>query len=181
MMVLSVSCFALMLTACYMSERKSDKKVGLNGSFEYSKNGLPVNWLMYTPKTVPNSDFKIVLDTNIYKEGKQSLQYDVAKCADIGDWHSPGFTNEFYEFSGPSTYTVTMWVKNEGATFRVSSGGVKAKGGAMKTVIETNERYEDWEKLEFEVEVAEEMWLRLQLNILSPGKFWIDDIRISKK
>lgn len=164
-----------------MSERTINTTAGINGSFEYSKNGLPVNWLVYTPKTVRDADFKIVLDTNNFKHGKQSLKFDVANCSSFGEWHSPGFTNEFFEYSGPSKYTVTMWVKNDGSTFRIISGGVKSKGGSMKTRIETNANFTDWEKLEFEVDVAQDMWLRLQLNILSPGKFWIDDIRITKK
>src|SRR6056300_819082 len=61
---------AISLVACnQMSEQIRDKSAGLNGGFEVSKNGLPVNWLMYTSNTVPNADFRIVLDNQDYKEG----------------------------------------------------------------------------------------------------------------
>ena len=87
---------ALILSGCnQMSEKETDASAGLNGGFEVSKNGLPVNWLMYTSTTVPNADFKIELDKIIFKEGKQSLRFDVKKCSSDGGWHSPGFTNEF--------------------------------------------------------------------------------------
>ena len=85
---------AISLVACsQMSEQIQDKSAGLNGGFEVSKNGLPVNWLMYTSKTVPNADFEIILDKKDFKEGSQSLRFDVKKCEDIGGWKSPGFTN----------------------------------------------------------------------------------------
>ena len=49
----------LMLSGCIqMSEEETDASAGLNGGFEVSKNGLPVNWLVYTPKTVSDADFK---------------------------------------------------------------------------------------------------------------------------
>jgi hypothetical protein len=140
-----------------------------------------VNWLIYTSNTVPNSEFKIYLDTIEFIEGKQSLRFDISKCSDIGEWHSPGFTNEFFEYKGLATYTLTSMVKNNGTKYRITAGGVREKGGEMKTLIETTEKTDGWKKLEFEVKVPEKMWLRVQLNILTPGTFWIDDIRIYKK
>ena len=40
-----------------MSEIEIDTSAELNGGFEISKNGLPVNWLMYTQNTVPDGKF----------------------------------------------------------------------------------------------------------------------------
>ncbi|MBX9448834.1 MAG: hypothetical protein KL787_03585 [Taibaiella sp.] len=57
-----------------MSVMIQDEAIGSNGSFEYSKNGLPINWQLYTAQTVPSGDFDIVLDTQEVKEGKQSLK-----------------------------------------------------------------------------------------------------------
>ena len=123
------------LTACQqMSEKETDKSAGLNGGFEISKNDLPVNWLMYSPNTVPNADFEIGLDKNIFKEGKQSLRYDVKKCSSIGGWGSPGFTNEFFDtgkFEGEHIYKLSFWIKNNRTKFRVSAGGVSPMEGEM--------------------------------------------------
>ena len=58
-----------------MSEVETDISAGLNGGFETVQNDLPVNWLMYTPKTVPDSNFNIVIDDENFIEGKQSLKF----------------------------------------------------------------------------------------------------------
>ena len=174
----------VLLAGCsQMSELEVDKTAGLNGGFEIAKNGLPVNWLMYTPNTVPDADFKIVLDNKIFKEGKQSLKFEVKECQTTGGWASPGFTNEFFEagkYKGEARYKLSFWVKNNESSFKITAGGVEAKGGEMNTLIESNEEMNDWKLFEYEVEVPQERWLRIQLNIIKPGTFWIDDVQIEK-
>jgi len=65
----------ILLSGCTrMSEQIRDKTAGMNGSFEITKSGLPVNWLVYTPKTIPEGDYDLIIDTMEYKEGKQSLK-----------------------------------------------------------------------------------------------------------
>lgn len=175
-----------LLFGCFgkMSELEKDKSAGLNGGFEVFRNGLPVNWLMYTPNTVKDSDFKIVLDNEVYKEGKQSLRFDVIKCSPIGGRFSPGFTNEFFvsgKFEGKGSYKLSLWVKNEGSKFKISAGGVSAKKGNMTTLIEKTEQISDWKLLEYQIDIQNDNWLRLELNVLQPGTFWIDDIQIEKE
>jgi len=176
--------FALILAGCnQMSEKETDNSAGLNGGFEVSKNGLPVNWLMYTPNTIPDADFKIVLDKEVFKEGKQSLRFEVEKCSSIGGWRSPGFTNEFFEigkYEGEGRYKLSFWIKNDGTEFRISAGGVAAQKGNMKTLIQENEQINDWKLLEYQIDIPKDWWLRMELNILQPGTFWIDDIKIEK-
>ena len=172
------------MTGCMqLSEKETDKSAGINGGFEVTKNNLPVNWLMYTPNTVPDSDFKIAFDKNIFKEGSQSLRFDVKSCSSTGGRLSPGFTNEFFDsgkFEGKGTYIVGFWVKNNGTKFRVAAGGVSPHKGDMKVLIESDEEIEDWKYLEYEINVPEERHLRMELNILKPGTFWIDAIQIIK-
>ena len=174
----------LILTACQqMSEKETDKSAGLNGGFEISKNDLPVNWIMYSPKTVPNADFEIGLDKNIFKEGKQSLRFDVKKCASTGGWGSPGFTNEFFDigkFEGECIYKLSFWIKNNGSKFRVNAGGVTAMKGDMQVLIESDEQIEDWKYFEYKITVAKENHLRIELNVLKSGILWIDDVQIVK-
>ena len=166
-----------------MSEKETDISAGLNGGFEISRNGLPVNWLMYTPKTVPDADFEIVLDKEVFKEGEQSLKLDVEKCSSAGGWHAPGFTNEFSEvgkFEGDGSYKVSFWIKNSGAKFNISAGGVSPLEGDMKTLLEEDDQIDNWRFFEYEIDIPKDKWLRMQLNILDPGTFWIDDIRIER-
>lgn len=179
LMFLLAGCFGKM-----SSELEKDKSAGLNGSFEVSSNGLPVNWLMYTPNTVKDADFKIVLDKEVYKEGKQSLRFDVVKCSSIGGRFSPGFTNEFFEsdrFEGERSYKLSFWVKNNGSKFKISAGGVSAMKGNMIVLIDEDEQINDWKLLEYQIEVPKGNWLRMELNVLQPGTFWIDDIQIEKE
>ena len=163
-----------------MSETETDESAGINGGFEISKNNLPVNWIMYTPNTVPDADFNIVLDKEVFKEGKQSLRFDVDKCSSIGGRFSPGFTNEFFEL-GEGQYKLSFWIKNVGTEFKISAGSVSAKKGNMTTLIEEKEQIIDWKFLEYKIDIPTENWLRMELNILQPGSFWIDNIQIEKK
>ena len=132
----------LTLSACQqMSEKETDNSAGLNGGFEISKNNLPVNWLMYSPNTVPNADFEIELDKTIFKEGKQSLRFDVKNCSSTGGWFSPGFTNEFFDtgkFEGECIYKLSFWIQNKGTKFRVNAGSVAPMEGEMKILIESD-------------------------------------------
>ena len=174
----------LALISCMqMSEKETDESAGLNGGFEITKNGLPVNWLMYTPNTVRDGEFEIIIDKNIFKEGKQSLRFDVINCSSTGGWHSPGFTNEFFEsgkFEGEGTYKLGFWIKNEGTKFIMKAGGVSPNKGDMKVLIESDEQIEDWKYLEYEIIIPRERHLRVELNILEPGSFWIDGVLIEK-
>jgi len=167
-----------------MSEIEIDKSAGINGGFEIIKNGLPVNWNIYTPKTVKEADFAIVIDSVDYKEQKHSLRFNVNKCSSIGGKFSPGFTSEFLEpgkFEGKARYKLSFWVKNVGSTFKISAGGVTFKNGNMKTLIEENKTIPQWKLLEYMIEVPENNWLRMELNILKPGIFWIDGVKIEKE
>ena len=51
----------LLLGGCSkFSESTRDKTAGMNGSFEVTKSGLPVNWLVYSPKTIPTGDYDLI-------------------------------------------------------------------------------------------------------------------------
>jgi len=172
---------ALLLGCTKFSEEVKDPSAGFNGGFEVSKHGLPVNWLMYTPNTVPNSKFEIILDKEDFKEGKQSLRFEVEECASTGGWGSPGFTNQFDAIEG-TTYALSFWIKNKGSEIRISAGGVSPKSGDMKTLLRSNDQINDWKQYSYDVPIAKEFSeLRIEVNVLSPGTFWIDDIQIEKQ
>lgn len=177
-----LSLIMLIFMGCkQMSESVIDKSAGLNGGFEIIQNDLPVNWLVYSPNTVPDSDFKIILDNENFIEGKQSLKFEVNRCQNTGGWYSPGFTNQFHEvgsFKGEASYKVKFWIMNDGTRFRINAGGVSALEGEMKTVLVDDEDIGQWKMFEFIVDVPKGMELRLELNILEPGTFWIDDVQI---
>lgn len=175
-------CMILGLSGCFnMSESEKDSSAGINGGFEITKNGLPVNWLMYTSNTVPDSQFKISFDNEEFKEGKHSLRFDVDHCSSAGGWHSPGFTNEFFEIANKNGFEnckLSFWIKNNGAKFRISSGGVSPHKGSMKTLVESDSSLPEWKYYEYQIEIPKGMHLRMEFNILGPGTIWIDDVKI---
>lgn len=163
-----------------MSEYIEDKSIGINGSFELEKNNIPVNWIIYSPKTVPSSDFSIILDKTHIKDGKQSLKFSVKKCVNTGGWLSPGLSKEL-EAKPNEIYKVSFWVKNNKSEFIAKIGGVSAMDGIYTTIIQSNEQVDDWKKIEYTYTIPNKMnAIRFELNITKPGDFWMDDFNITK-
>lgn len=174
-----ISALFIVVGCQQFNENETNESAGLNGGFEISSNNLPVNWLMYTPNTVPNAEFEIILDKTDFKEGTQSLRFDVNSCSSTGGWHSPGFANQFPDI-GDGIYKLSFWIKNRGTKFQVSAGGVAPNEGNMRTLIKSDQQLEEWTFYEYTINVPKERQLRMQLNILEPGIFWIDDVQIRK-
>ena len=163
-----------------MSETINDESAGLNGSFEVVKSGLPVNWSFYSPNTVSDGDFSIEMDTNDYVDGKQSLKFEVVECSSQGGLSSPGMMREFAINPG-NLYKLSFWIKNEGCKFKISSGGVSPKTGDVKKLIQTSDHIHEWKLYEYNIDISKEYEsLRFEINILQPGTFWIDNIKIDE-
>ena len=73
-----------------MSETIVDESVDMNGGFEHTQSGLPVNWLVYSPSTIPTGNYELSFDKTDFKEGKQSLKFLIHECSATGGWYSPG-------------------------------------------------------------------------------------------
>ena len=51
-----------------------------------------------------------------------------------------------------------------------------------KNLISNNDTIPDWKKFEFEFTFNEDLdRFRFELNILTPGTLWIDDVQLVKK
>ena len=162
-----------------LSESVLDDSVGMNGGFEITESGLPVNWFVYTPATIPTGDYDLVIDTIEYKGGKQSLKFVVRDCSSVGGRHSHGFSKE-YEATSGVTYLVGFWVKNDGAQFFARVGGVSTFGGEYETIVQSSDTISAWRHNQHAYTMPEEFHrLRLEVNVLSPGTFWVDDITIT--
>lgn len=164
-----------------MSEWVKDNTAGINGSFEVVQSGLPVNWLFYTPNTVPEGDFEITTDTTEFTHGKQSVKFLVRECSGIGGWYSPGFCNEF-EVKMGETYLISFWIKNEGCDFLILLKGLSSRESGHNTIGVLKESPGTWQQYEYRYTIPENIHrIRFEMNILSPGIFWIDDIRIDRQ
>lgn len=163
-----------------MSILIEDNTKGMNGDFEHTRDGMPVNWQLYTAQTVPAGDFDILADSSDYKEGKRSLKLVVRECDTTGGWHSPGMAKQIKAKPG-EVYHISFWVKNQGTTFRVNIAGVSATKGQAETIVQTGETIDDWKQYRYTYTIPEKMnALRFEMNVLQPGSFWIDDIRIER-
>jgi hypothetical protein len=181
--IITILASVLLCGCTKMSETIWDETAGINGSFEVTESGLPVNWLIYTPNTIPTGDYDLVIDTTEYKDGRQSLKFLVRECSPTGGWHSPGFCNEYEAIPG-ETYRVSFWVKNDGSEFLIQIGGVSVGGGCPgkdETIVKSKEKIDTWKHFEYNYKMQPEKKcdrLRFEMNILHPGSFWIDDIKI---
>ena len=166
------------LSCAKMSESIEDESVGMNGGFEHTQSGLPVNWLVYSPSTIPTASYELIFDRADFKEGKQSLKFLIHKCSATGGWHSPGITQEYPAIPGES-YVISFWIKNEGCEYVVRVGSVDAKTGQYETVDSSKETTGSWKLIEHAFTIPQQYEIiRFELSILSPGSLWIDDVKI---
>jgi len=163
-----------------LSEHVEDPSAGWNGGFEQARDGLPANWLVYSPRTVPEGSFDVRLDSEDFREGRQSLRFDVRACADEGGWRSPGIAAEVPGRAG-RTYAVRFWIKSEGCAWTATVGGVDAKTGSSATPCRSDGSSRDWHPVECRTTLtAPHERLRFELSITSAGRLWIDDVRIEE-
>lgn len=157
-----------------------DDKTGINGGFETFENNLPVNWLVYTEKTIGNGDFDILPDSEDVKEGKKSLRFTVRECSAQGGRFSPGVAREMDAVPG-SVYRLSIQIKNEGTLYRISAGGVTGETGEVKLLTETSVTNSAWTLLTFNVPIsADYSRLRFEISVLSPGTLRVDDLQVIK-
>ena len=170
---------ALISGCTNMSESVLDESAGMNGSFEVVRSGLPVNWFVYTPKTIPTGDYDLVIDTTEHQGGRQSLKFAVRQCSPEGGWHSPGFSREYDATPGASV-SVGFWVKHNGAEFLAKVGAVAADEIRYETVVRSSAPIDSWQHFEHVYTMPQGFnKVRFELNVLRPGTFWIDDVTIS--
>jgi hypothetical protein len=169
-----------LLAGCQTFSRSvDDPTAGMNGGFEVVRDGLPVNWLLYTPDVIPDGDYDLIIDHDRPHSGENSLRFEVRACRPTGGWHSPGFSQQFEAEPG-ETYTIGFWVRNRSAIFIARVGGVSAFDGEYELIVRTDEEFADWKYFEHEYTMPDEFdELRFEFNVLSPGTVWVDDIAIS--
>ncbi len=162
-----------------MSESVRSKSAGLNGGFEHVRSGLPANWLVYSPSTIPTGKYELVFDRTDFKEGEQSMRFLVYECSGKVGWHSPVFAQEVSAKPGDS-YLVSFWIKNDGCKYVVQAGGVDAKTAQYETVDSSQKAAKSWRFVEYPITIPKKYdRIRFELSIRSPGSLWIDDVKIA--
>lgn len=163
-----------------LSESSTDEAAGFNGGFEVARDGLPVNWMVYTPRTLPTGDYDLVIDGEDRREGRQSLRFVVRECSPEGGNRSPGISKELAATPG-RRYRVGFWVKNDGAEFRARVGAITATEGQYDVIVQSDEAIAAWRYYEHELTLPPEAArIRFEVNVVRPGTFWIDDVSITE-
>ena len=162
-----------------LSESTRDRAVGLNGGFEVVRDGLPLNWLVYTPRTVRDANFRVTVDTDAH-HGERAVKFEVTRCASTGGRLSPGLAQEMAATPG-ATYEVTIWMKNLGADVLVRVDGVTASRRDPGPVRRTSTRHDEWVAHTLTYRVPAKMSrLRVEMNVVGPGTVWFDDVTVIK-
>ena len=183
LLILLLFSLTLILSSCVtqLSEWENDQSAGINGGFEIVKSDLPVNWLVYTPKTCGEGDWDLRYDTSDVIEGKQSLCFDVRLCSDKGGRFSPGIAQEIKVKEG-GRYKISFRIKNAGSDFKIKINAVNPLSEAKGIVMESKESIDKWRLYEYDYKMPKDMKrLCFELSTLKPGKFWIDELRVGEK
>lgn len=171
--------FLFILSGCFSSSiSEKDSSAGLNGSFEKVKFALPLNWNIYAPDAYKKT-YDLVYDTIDAKDGKQSFKFEIKKVDPSEKTNrKPGFYAWIDATTGEK-YKVSFWVKNKGCDFKVSVYSPGKRNN--KPIVRTKEKFENWKYFEYEHTVPKpHIRMTFEVNIFSPGEFWIDDVKIEK-
>lgn len=171
-----------LLTGCYSPVMvEHDSSAGFNGSFEKTKHGLPLNWHIYTSEEYQKS-YKLIFDNINVKEGNQSLRFEIHKIDTLilyEELIGPGMFS-YADAEIGKKYKISFWIKNQGCKFNIHIGN-QFFGFNSEDILETNENFTVWTYFEYEYTIPESNpGICFGLNFMSPGTFWIDDIRLEK-
>ncbi|MBO6516890.1 MAG: hypothetical protein JJ975_10105 [Bacteroidia bacterium] len=169
------------LVSCkQLSESTASNDAVLNGSFETIEAGYPVNWNIYSSKTVPEGRFEVLLDSTDPQDGNVCLKFEVDSCSDKGGRFSPGLFSEVETKTG-HTYKVSYYIQNAGCKYRVKTGMITNKNSQIKTFIRQPGRDHEWVRHEHLIKIEQGFdRLRFELNVLSPGSLRLDNISIEE-
>lgn len=178
-LVLLILSFFHLIACAPMSETRQDLTAGLNGGFEVFQDGLPVNWQVYSPKTVPDAEFSLRPDTIEKREGRQSIRFDVDHCRSLGGRLSPGLATELPVTPG-EMITVSFWMKQTGV-LSIRSGAVSAHEGRVSEKIRQKGSSNQWARYTVTDSIPEPFTTyRFELSVLEPGTVYFDDFRMEQ-
>lgn len=179
---LGLSLLLLLLAAGCLENSTIARNAALdsNGGFEYGSEGKPTNWNVYH-KALRGGKAELLLDTEDFREGKQSLKFVVSTTSGRAGWESPGIFQEIKVASG-CVYRVSFWLKNSQCRFRVNVNPVMEDAPRQPVAVLTDEGVgNEWTEYSILCSTRDgEQLIRFELNITGPGILWLDGIEVQE-
>lgn len=168
----------ILQSSCQRNELcKSNTAAGLNGSFETTDSGYPVNWAFF-PSPDSGDFLQVSVDTSNIRDGKHSLKL-VTKQSD----GTTGFRSRRIPVQSGKKYNISFSVQNIGCTFKVNrivqdSSGKKNLRAAIIAEVSTSS---DWKKYEETLTVSnDEFYVILIFLVEGSGILWCDDVKVEE-
>jgi len=170
---------SLLLVSCQCNElSKRDSTAGLNGGFETTDSGYPVNWSFF-PNPESDAVFQVSIDETHAQEGNQSLKL-VTDQSDI----TVGFRSHRIPVQPGNAYKISLSMQNSECTLRVKRVLQDASGTdnvRSEIIVDTSTSNSDWETFEETLTVSDgESYIVLVFLVDGPGSIWFDDIRVDR-
>lgn len=168
---------AFMLVSCGSNELlKSESSAGLNGGFELTDGGYPINWA-FGPNPEAMESYRVSVDTTRSVEGSNSLQVASTR----GD-QTKAFRSRRVPVESGRDYRIAFSVMNEGCSLRVNRTMTNAWGTThmrSEIIAESSDATGEWAQFEEILTVAEgEAYVFLTFLVDGVGILRCDDVRV---
>ena len=179
--------FVVAACASHSFVTKRDEAAGFNGSFEIADSGYPVNW-SFSESPLQSGDMIVSLDTQIVRDGQQSLRVEVLNAQEAKEffyqvWTKPAFSARTAIQPGKG-YRISLWLRDLGAKVHVrwvTTSSDYQKHYRHRDMLESEELSEEWHCAEDYLTVEKgEALLDLVFVATAPGVFWCDDVKVEE-
>jgi len=169
----------VLAAACQSDELLTrNGSAGLNGSFEITEAGYPVNWAFF-PNPASDSTLQVVLDTVQVVAGHHSLKL-VVRPSDV----LPALRSTQAPVQPGERYRLSMSYRNEGCTLKVNRIVQDRSGMTNRRqdlVIDTSVSSTEWQTFAETLAVVKgEAKVFLVIMIDGSGSLWLDDVRLER-
>lgn len=170
---------SLLLVSCQSNElSKPNSTAGLNGSFETTDSGYPVNWAFF-PNPESGDLFQVTVDTTKAQEGNQSL-----KLATNQSETTTGFRSRRIPVDAGKKYKISFSLQNAGGNLKVRRVVQDVSGKTNKRsdiIVDTSTPTSEWQIFEETVVVSDdEANVVLIFLVDGPGTLWFDDVKVEE-
>ena len=169
----------LLLISCQSNELfKHNDDAGLNGGFETTDSGYPVNWAFF-PNPESDGIFRVSVDQTKAQEGEQSLELTSNQ-----NEKTVGFRSRRVSVEPGKTYHISFAVQNDCCSLkvrRIVQDGSGTDNRRSEIIVDTSSVSSDWETLEETLLVSEgERNVMLVFLVDGLGTLWVDNVRVEE-